>query len=144
MISVLYFGGYMKQSQILQKQMIPQRRSPLADQFVLGGLPLRPSGQVSPSNVSDDRLAFLMRLRVPLLLLGVVGALGLLAHTRPWFAKLSSFIIWPDWRISATFLGVAGYVIVVLVADWLYIKVMKWLRAYRQKKNPGQANWRCR
>jgi hypothetical protein len=138
----------MKQRDILQKQMTPvqiyDRKNPLADQSVLGGLPLRPVHNIGILHSSDDRLAFLMWLRIPLLLLGVVGALGLLAYYKPWFAEASSMIRWPDWRISVAFLGLAGCVFVVLLADWFYVTALKCIRFYQRRNESGQTNWRCR
>ena len=94
--------------------MTPQWRSPLADQFVLGGLPAA-FRAVKPSNVSDDRLAFLMRLRVlPLATARACWPILTLVCKMVFIYYLARL------RISATFLGVAGYVIVVQ-ADWLYM-----------------------
>lgn len=138
----------MKQTDNLQKQMTPVQdrryKGPLADQSVLHGLPLRPVCESRNETAGSDWLASFMWLRVPLLLLGVVGALGLLAHYKPRFAEVSAIIHWPGWWVSVIFLGIAGCVFFLLLIDWLYVLSLKCVRSVQRKNHPEQRTWRCR
>jgi hypothetical protein len=146
-IYILYSGGCMNQY-VLDKQMTPvqavRRNESRVDQSLLGGLPLRPLRERQEDSVEVNRLDLFIWLRVPLLLLGVIGALGLLAHYRPGFADFSSMIHWPGWWMSIVFLSLAGYVFVILLIDWFYVAALKRRRMNQSKTLSEQTNWRCR
>lgn len=131
----------MKQTDIFQTHMTPKEIQSV-DQVLLQGLPLRHKRQPKMTCINKDRLGSLSWLRVPLLLLGVIGALGLLAHYKPRFAEVSSVVYWPNWWISVVFLGLAGCVFFLLLIDWIYLTASKFMRSIQQKKNPRRLNWR--
>lgn len=131
-----------------QKTTAPSRgqrqKDETTDQVLLYGLPLRHSQQDKTADPAQDRISSFVWLRVPVLLLGVVGALGLLAQDNPRFAQQTSLIHWPGQWVSMVFLGLAGCVFVLLLAERLYVNVCRCIRLIHRKRNPERINWRCR
>lgn len=113
----------MNNTTIRQVQKTPnqqeQKNTNVTDRMLLWGLPVRHSAQLPETDrPQKDWFVSLLWLRVCLLLLGVVGALGLLAHYNPRFAEVSQITCWPGWTLSVIFLGLAGCVFMVLLIDW--------------------------
>ena len=138
----------MKDKSILQKNTIPdlpeQAREELTDQILLGGLPFRHNRRLQKVCLGKDWFASLIWLRVPLLLLGIVGALGLLAQYNARFAQTFRMIHWPDKTLSYVFLGIAGCVFALLLAEWIYVQAIRCAWALQRKRISGHENWRSR
>ena len=136
----------MKNISIQQKHTVPNQHSrlqeELTDQVLLGGLPMRHNRQLHRVYPGQNWFDSLIWLRIPLLLLGIIGALGLLAQYNAWFAGVSRRIYWPDERVSFVFLGIAGCIFVLLLAEWIYVQVIQSILAFQRRKNPSPCNWR--
>ena len=137
----------MKYQTSLQNKTAPkrhnQKQNPATDQSLLQGLPLRHRQKDDPICEAKDWFASVSWLRVPLLALGIVGALGLLAEDNARFAKMTSLIHWPDAWISMVFLSVSGCVFFFLLAECIFVRVNRCIRLYQRKRNPERINWRC-
>ncbi|MBP6124786.1 MAG: hypothetical protein KA469_02695 [Phycisphaerae bacterium] len=119
-------------------------RELLKDYSILQGVPLRSSCPVGSGNRREEWAAVFNELRVPFLLLGVVGALGLLAHYRPDFAKTISIAYWPSWGLSIVFLSLAGFVTAVLTADWISVRLRKRAQSRKRRLERYCRPWRGR
>ena len=108
----------------------------------LRGLPLRhqPSSVIR-TRVSMDWFASLVWIRIPLLLLGVVGALGLLAKYNNRFAALTRMIQWPTTQTSYVLLGISGFVFTLLVLERLMLLLDRFIQSPVDQQ---RTNWRCR
>ncbi|HOK67277.1 MAG TPA: hypothetical protein PK054_01705 [Anaerohalosphaeraceae bacterium] len=116
----------------------------LKDYSILQKAPRRCSCPVRAGGSRREEWAAVFNgLRVPILLLGVVGALGLLAHYRPQFVRVVPVMYWPNWWISVLFLTLAGIVTAVLTADWIAVRFLK---RFRNSRTDGRDEyvWRSR
>lgn len=141
-------GGVMKYKTSLQNKTAPnrhtQKQNSAADQSLLLGLPLRHCRKDDPAGAATDWFASLSWLRAPLLALGIIGALGLLAEDNARFAKMTSLIHWPGAWISFVFLGISGCVFFFLLVECIFVRVTRCIRLYQRKQNPERINWRTR
>jgi len=119
-------------------------RELLKDYSILQGVPLRSSCPVGSGNRREEWAAVFNELRVPFLLLGIVGALGLLAHYRPDFAKTISIAYWPSWGLSIVFLSLAGFVAAVLTVDWIAVRLRKRVQSRKRRLERYCRPWRGR
>jgi hypothetical protein len=145
--NVLLVGVSMKRTmQLMNSNPLSgaSKQEPLQDHFILHGVPRRSHCPVRSSpGRREEWAAVLNRLRVPFLLLGVVGALGLLAHYRPEWARLLPGMYRPNWWVSIFFLALAGSVTAVLTADWIAVRIQKRMRRSRVDR-AGEFAWRGR
>jgi len=121
----------------------PLDKETLKDYSILQKAPRRCSCPVrAGGSLRDEWAAVFNGLRVPILLLGVVGALGLLAQYRPQFVRVVPVMYWPNWWLSVAFLTLAGVVTAVLTADWIAVRFLK--RSRSRTDSRGKAVWRGR
>lgn len=119
-------------------------RELLKDYSVLQSVPRRSFCPVrTRGSVREEWAAVFNGLRVPVLLLGVVGALGLLAHYRPEFLRIVPMMYWPNWWVSVIFLALAGAVTAALTADWIAVRFLKRFRTRRPDSRRAYL-WRSR
>ncbi len=122
----------------------PLNKEMLKDYSILQKAPRRCSCSVrAGGSLREEWAAVFNGMRVPILLLGVVGAMGLLAHYRPEFVRVVPVMYWPNWWISVLFLTLAGIVTAVLAADWIAVRFLK---RFRTRQNDGcrEYAWRSR
>lgn len=136
----------MEHKTIHQQDSVLRMQNPEAmDQVLLWGLPIRHFRREPESGRSGvDRKEPLLWLRIPLLLLGVVGALGLLAHYNSRFAEATRIVYWPGWGICVGLLAVAGCVFLVLLVDWAAGRIVHAVRLRRREGQTRPIHWRSR
>ncbi len=125
-------------------RLLREQAAETMDGALLWGVPVRHFRQPVEKVPAKSRFSVLNWFRVPLLSLGIIGALGLLAHYNPRFAEASRLIAWPGWVISVIFLGLAGCVFVALLIESIGVRASRYLRSLRRRGHLGQIAWRDR
>lgn len=119
-----------------KQDVSPSDKDTLKDYSILQRAPRRCSCPVrAGGSLQEEWAAVFNGLRVPILLLGVVGAMGLLAYYRPHLVRVVPVMYWPNWWVSVIFLTLAGVVTAVLTADWIAVRLLKRPRSHQTDKN---------